>query len=175
MYWAINPDPHTRGVIFSLNGADEFMMLIKPERGHSGVDTVKVADWVKRTIGADIAVEVLAYHPWHAGQALVAERYRAGRIFIAGDAAHLFTPTGGFGMNTGITTAQIWRGNWRRFSKAGAVHACSTPTKPSASRSAFATPAHRANTPRACTTPSCRIISKPKAWPAMPRVRRRRR
>ena len=102
MYWAINPDPHTRGVIFSLNGADEFMMLIKPERGHSGVDTVKVADWVKRTIGADIAVDILAYHPWHAGQALVAERYRAGRIFIAGDAAHLFTPTGGFGMNTGI-------------------------------------------------------------------------
>ena len=57
---------------------------------------------MKRTIGADIAVEILAYHPWNAGQALVAERYRAGRIFIAGDAAHLFTPTGGFGMNTGI-------------------------------------------------------------------------
>jgi 2-polyprenyl-6-methoxyphenol hydroxylase-like FAD-dependent oxidoreductase len=102
MYWAVNPDPHTRGVIFTLNGADEFMMLIKPERGHSDVDVVKVADWVKRTIGADIAVDILGYHPWHAGQALVAERYRAGRIFIAGDAAHLFTPTGGFGMNTGI-------------------------------------------------------------------------
>ena len=102
MYWAINPDPHTRGVIFALNGADEFMMLIKPERGHSNVDIAKVIDWIKRTIGADITVEVLAYHPWHAGQALVAERYRAGRIFIAGDAAHLFTPTGGFGMNTGI-------------------------------------------------------------------------
>jgi 2-polyprenyl-6-methoxyphenol hydroxylase-like FAD-dependent oxidoreductase len=102
MYWAVNPDPHTRGVIFTLNGADEFMMLIKPERGHSGVDVDKVADWVKRTIGADITVEILAYHPWQAGQALVAERYRAGRIFLAGDAAHLFTPTGGFGMNTGI-------------------------------------------------------------------------
>ncbi len=105
MYWAVNPDPHTRGVIFALNGADEFMMLIKPERGHSGVDAGQVADWVKRTIGADIAVEILGYHPWHAGQALVAERYRAGRIFIAGDAAHLFTPTGGFGMNTGIDDA----------------------------------------------------------------------
>ena len=102
MYWAINPDPHTRGVIFTLNGIDEFMMLIKPERGHSGVDTAQVTDWLKRTIGVDIAVEILAYHPWNAGQALVAERYRAGRIFIAGDAAHLFTPTGGFGMNTGI-------------------------------------------------------------------------
>jgi 2-polyprenyl-6-methoxyphenol hydroxylase-like FAD-dependent oxidoreductase len=105
MYWAVNPDPHTRGVIFTLNGIDEFMMLIKPQRGHNGVDTAQVADWVKRTIGADIAVEILAYHPWNAGQALVAERYRAGRVFIAGDAAHLFTPTGGFGMNTGIDDA----------------------------------------------------------------------
>ena len=102
MYWAVNPDPHTRGVIFTLNGADEFMMLIKPEGGRTDVNIVKVADWVRRTIGADIAVEILGYHPWSAGQALVAERYRAGRIFIAGDAAHLFTPTGGFGMNTGI-------------------------------------------------------------------------
>jgi 2-polyprenyl-6-methoxyphenol hydroxylase-like FAD-dependent oxidoreductase len=102
MYWAVNPDPHTRGVIFTLNGVDEFMMLIKPERGRTDVDMAQVADWVKRTIGADIAVEIVAYHPWSAGQALVAERYRAGRVFIAGDAAHLFTPTGGFGMNTGI-------------------------------------------------------------------------
>jgi hypothetical protein len=44
----------------------------------------------------------VGYYPWSAGQALVAERYKAGRIMIAGDAAHLFTPTGGFGMNTGI-------------------------------------------------------------------------
>jgi hypothetical protein len=34
--------------------------------------------------------------------ALVAERFIAGRIILAGDAAHLFTPTGGFGMNTGV-------------------------------------------------------------------------
>jgi 2-polyprenyl-6-methoxyphenol hydroxylase-like FAD-dependent oxidoreductase len=102
MYWAVNPDPHTRGVIFTLNGVDEFMMLIKPECGKTDVDTNEVADWVKRTIGTDTPVEILAYHPWSAGQALVAERYKAGRVFIAGDAAHLFTPTGGFGMNTGI-------------------------------------------------------------------------
>jgi 2-polyprenyl-6-methoxyphenol hydroxylase-like FAD-dependent oxidoreductase len=102
MYWAVNPDPHTRGVIFALNGRDEFMMLIKPEGGRRDVDIVAVADWVKRSIGADITVEVLSYQPWQAGQALVAERYIAGRTIIAGDAAHLFTPTGGFGMNTGI-------------------------------------------------------------------------
>ena len=57
MYWAVNPDPHTRGVIFALNGVDEFMMLIKPEGGRTDVDTAEVADWVKRSIGADIPVE----------------------------------------------------------------------------------------------------------------------
>jgi 2-polyprenyl-6-methoxyphenol hydroxylase-like FAD-dependent oxidoreductase len=102
MYWAINPDPHTRGVIIALNGKDEFMMLIKPKDGWTDVDTDEVAGWVQRSIGEDIPVEVIGYYPWSAGQALVAERYKAGRIMIAGDAAHVFTPTGGFGMNTGL-------------------------------------------------------------------------
>ncbi len=102
MYWAVNPDPNTRGVLFTLNGGDEFMMLIKPKGGHTDVDRDEVTAWVKAAIGADIPVEVIGHYPWSAGQALVAERYKAGRIMIAGDAAHLFTPTGGFGMNTGI-------------------------------------------------------------------------
>ena len=37
--------------------------------------------------------------------ALVAERYGDRRVLLAGDAVHLFTPTGGFGMNTGIDDA----------------------------------------------------------------------
>jgi 2-polyprenyl-6-methoxyphenol hydroxylase-like FAD-dependent oxidoreductase len=102
MYWAVNPDPHTRGVMIALNGVDEFMMLVKPQGGRTDVDIGEVAGWVQRSIGADIAVEVIGYYPWSAGQALVAERYKAGRIMIAGDAAHVFTPTGGFGMNTGL-------------------------------------------------------------------------
>ena len=32
----------------------------------------------------------------------MAERYRDGRVFLAGDAAHHMPPTGGFGMNTGV-------------------------------------------------------------------------
>jgi len=36
---------------------------------------------------------------------LLAERYRAGRVFLAGDAVHLVIPTGGLGMNTGIGDA----------------------------------------------------------------------
>ncbi len=102
MYWAVNTDPDTRGVIIALNGIDEFMMLIKPKAGWTEVDKNEVARWVQQSIGADIPVHIIGYRPWAAGQALVAERYKAGRIMIAGDAAHVFTPTGGFGMNTGI-------------------------------------------------------------------------
>jgi 2-polyprenyl-6-methoxyphenol hydroxylase-like FAD-dependent oxidoreductase len=37
----------------------------------------------------------------------VAERYRAGRVFLAGDAAHRFPPTGGLGLNTGVPEADF--------------------------------------------------------------------
>ena len=42
--------------------------------------------------------------PW-VRRELVADRYSSGRVFIAGDAAHLTSPTGGFGMNMGIQDA----------------------------------------------------------------------
>ena len=46
--------------------------------------------------------EIISGGPWTGGLALVAEHYQSGRVFLAGDAAHLFTPLGGLGMNTGI-------------------------------------------------------------------------
>lgn len=61
---------------------------------------------VRQAVGVpDLPVRVLGVAPWIAS-AQVAERYRAGRIFLAGDAAHEMPPTGGFGMNTGIQDVQ---------------------------------------------------------------------
>ncbi len=57
---------------------------------------------IKTIAGWDIPVEIYSCQPWTA-HALVAKQYRCGRMFLAGDAAHLFTPTGGFGMNTGVS------------------------------------------------------------------------
>lgn len=49
-------------------------------------------------------VEVVGIQEWTAA-ALLADRYRAGRVFLAGDAAHPMTSYGGFGMNCGIQDA----------------------------------------------------------------------
>jgi 2-polyprenyl-6-methoxyphenol hydroxylase-like FAD-dependent oxidoreductase len=55
-------------------------------------------------LGMDVAFETLSVNQW-TQHLLCAERYRDGRAFIAGDAAHLVIPTGGLGMNTGVGDA----------------------------------------------------------------------
>jgi 2-polyprenyl-6-methoxyphenol hydroxylase-like FAD-dependent oxidoreductase len=56
-------------------------------------------------VGAAIGVDVLSRGTWVAGYALVAERFQVGRVFLAGDAVHLFTPAGGLGYNTAVEDA----------------------------------------------------------------------
>ena len=66
-------------------------------------------DWVHQslalTVGCDFPYEIVAMAKWTAGMTLVAEKFQCDRIFLAGDAAHLFTPTGGLGYNTSIEDA----------------------------------------------------------------------
>jgi 2-polyprenyl-6-methoxyphenol hydroxylase-like FAD-dependent oxidoreductase len=57
-----------------------------------------------RAVGMPVVAEMLSVNEW-AQHLLCAERYRDGRVFLAGDAAHLVIPTGGLGMNTGVGDA----------------------------------------------------------------------
>jgi len=100
MYWVVNPE--LRSTLFSLNGQDEFMFWTKPKDAEALLDESAVRHALFRCIGAEAPVEFIGHQPWTAGAALVAERFADRRILLAGDAVHLFTPTGGFGMNTGI-------------------------------------------------------------------------
>lgn len=58
----------------------------------------------EKVIGFAVKYEMLSCAPWRQNL-LLADRYRDGRVFIAGDAAHLVIPTGGLGMNTGVGDA----------------------------------------------------------------------
>ncbi|WP_296437224.1 FAD-dependent monooxygenase [Rhizobium sp. 60-20] len=57
--------------------------------------------YITAGIGFEIPLEVISVDVWKTHN-LVADRWRSGRVFLAGDAAHLHPPTGGLGLNTGI-------------------------------------------------------------------------
>jgi 2-polyprenyl-6-methoxyphenol hydroxylase-like FAD-dependent oxidoreductase len=94
-------NPDARAAFITLDGKGKFLMFTKLDRGEE-VSDEEAREFALSQIGADVPVRVISSRPWTAGRALVAERYRDRRVFLAGDAVHLFTPTGGFGMNTGM-------------------------------------------------------------------------
>jgi len=102
-HWAINPDIRT--TMIALNGKDEFLFWMRPKDPQAEPDDDVVRRAVAACCGMDVPVSPIAHAPWTAGVALVAERFADRRVLLAGDAVHLFTPTGGFGMNTGIDDA----------------------------------------------------------------------
>ncbi|SEF34067.1 2-polyprenyl-6-methoxyphenol hydroxylase [Amycolatopsis pretoriensis] len=65
----------------------------------------RCAALIRAAVGVpDLGVEVLSVLPWRV-RGLLADRFRAGRVFLAGDAAHAVPPLGAFGANTGIADA----------------------------------------------------------------------
>jgi 2-polyprenyl-6-methoxyphenol hydroxylase-like FAD-dependent oxidoreductase len=58
----------------------------------------------ERTVGVPMRYDLLYVGEWKQNL-LLADRYRLGRVFLAGDSAHLVIPTGGLGMNTGVGDA----------------------------------------------------------------------
>jgi 2-polyprenyl-6-methoxyphenol hydroxylase-like FAD-dependent oxidoreductase len=72
---------------------------------HSVVDSDdEMKAQFERTIGVPVKYDMLSCAPWRQNL-LLADRYGEGRVFIAGDAAHLVIPTGGLGMNSGVGDA----------------------------------------------------------------------
>jgi 2-polyprenyl-6-methoxyphenol hydroxylase-like FAD-dependent oxidoreductase len=58
----------------------------------------------EKVVGVPVKYEMLSCNPWRQNL-LLADHYREGRVFLAGDAVHLVIPTGGLGMNTGVGDA----------------------------------------------------------------------
>ncbi len=94
-----------RASIVALDGKGKFLMWAKIEAGQN-VKKINPESYITGVIGEKIPIKIISSLPWQAGLSLVADKYQVGRVLLAGDAVHLFTPTGGFGMNTGVGDAE---------------------------------------------------------------------
>ncbi len=102
-YIFIGPEG-TWATLVAINGRDQWRFSLVGDATRREVGEAEMRRAIVRAVGRDFDFEILSMLPWVRRQ-LVADRYRKGRVFIAGDAAHLTSPTGGFGMNTGILDA----------------------------------------------------------------------
>jgi 2-polyprenyl-6-methoxyphenol hydroxylase-like FAD-dependent oxidoreductase len=94
----------TWATIVAINGRDQWRFSLIGDRTQHRYTNAEIEAAIRRAVGRDFEFEILSAVPW-VRRELVAETYRRGRAFIAGDAAHVMSPTGGFGMNTGIGDA----------------------------------------------------------------------
>jgi 2-polyprenyl-6-methoxyphenol hydroxylase-like FAD-dependent oxidoreductase len=70
----------------------------------SGLTEERALEYLRTAIGTDMPMELVDVANWRA-EATCAERFREGRVYLAGDAAHVVPPNGGFGGNMGIQDA----------------------------------------------------------------------
>jgi 2-polyprenyl-6-methoxyphenol hydroxylase-like FAD-dependent oxidoreductase len=111
------------GMTMAVDGRETWNIQNYSYPGETGLDHLD-RDWVIRSIlgvGPDFEYEVLSSENW-IGRRLVASKFRDRRVFICGDAAHIWMPLGGFGMSAGIADAAnlAWK-------LAGVLHGWATP------------------------------------------------
>lgn len=100
-YYSVNE--RRCGTVFAIDGQDHWLIHNHLHPHETSFDAVD-RDWAIRQIlgvGDDFTYEVVSKEDW-VGRRLVADRFREGNVFIAGDAAHLWVPYAGYGMNAGI-------------------------------------------------------------------------
>jgi 2-polyprenyl-6-methoxyphenol hydroxylase-like FAD-dependent oxidoreductase len=104
-YWIINPD--ASGLMGRLDLGGTWWAIVQSVTPESVEPLALVRGLLGRAAQADdgqLDIEVIATDPWHA-RLLLVDRYRSGRVFLVGDAAHLNPPWGGHGFNTCIGDA----------------------------------------------------------------------
>ena len=94
------------GNVYAIDGKETWLLHNYLQADETDFDSID-RDWAIRQIlgvGPDFDYEIISKEDW-VGRRLVADRFRDRRVFICGDAAHLWIPMAGYGMNAGIADA----------------------------------------------------------------------
>lgn len=97
----------TTGTFSLLRLPKEWRVSLYPDEGESveqALEDDSVERKLQRIVPRDERYEVMQKRPYRIHQRVV-DKYRVGRVLLAGDAAHLNSPSGGMGMNGGIHDA----------------------------------------------------------------------
>ncbi len=96
-------NPRRSGNVYAIDGRATWLVHNYLRESEPTFDSVD-RDYCIRAIlgvGKGFKYEVLSNEDWY-GRRLVADKFRQGRVFICGDAAHLWVPYAGYGMNAGL-------------------------------------------------------------------------
>jgi 2-polyprenyl-6-methoxyphenol hydroxylase-like FAD-dependent oxidoreductase len=94
----------TFATLVAIDGRDHWRFSLLGSREYRPLAEADVRAAIERAVGCSFDFEITSIMPWTRRQ-LIADRYGTARVFLAGDSAHQLSPTGGFGMNTGIQEA----------------------------------------------------------------------
>ena len=100
IFFVLNPESPGCLIVHDPKRSHVFMLPRQSGAGEDGSIPQRLA----AALGVPVAPQLLSVDAW-SPHVQVATRYREGRIFLVGDAAHRFPPTGGLGLNTGIQEA----------------------------------------------------------------------
>jgi 2-polyprenyl-6-methoxyphenol hydroxylase-like FAD-dependent oxidoreductase len=90
--------------LVSLDGHELYRFGVSGKTYYDAPEEVDAEGLFREVVGKDVPHQILSVRRWMARN-VVADRYRHGRIFLAGDAAHLNHPAAGLGLNTGLGDA----------------------------------------------------------------------
>jgi 2-polyprenyl-6-methoxyphenol hydroxylase-like FAD-dependent oxidoreductase len=101
---AINP--RRSGMVYAIDGRERWLVHNYLRPGEPDFDSVDRDASLRTILGvpSDFQYEILSREDWY-GRRLIADRFRDRCAFIAGDAAHIWVPYAGYGMNAGIADA----------------------------------------------------------------------
>ncbi|MYH16448.1 MAG: FAD-dependent oxidoreductase [Gammaproteobacteria bacterium] len=103
MTWVLNP--RVTGVIVAIDG-DELWLIHRNVHMSADFDSVHRDQSIRDMLGVgqDFTWEAVHHQDWTARR-MVASRFRQNNVFVCGDAAHIWVPFAGYGMNAGIADA----------------------------------------------------------------------